>query len=122
MQLDSGSRAARVCIVFSFPRQAIADLPAGVTHPQHLAYIDYYSTFRQHPEPNHEMYKITRPAQNNILASAIIPVTSILRSVHLFPKFGPVAPRDWTSSNVLDRCTDFYTSPWSDRHAYTSMY
>lgn len=119
---NTGSRVARVRIVFSFPPQAKAELPAGIEHPQHLAYVDYYSAFRERSEPNHGMYKVSRLAPNNLFASAIIPVTSILRSVHLFPKFGPVAPRDWTSSNVLDQCTDFYTSPWSDRHAYISMY
>ncbi|KAJ7939758.1 hypothetical protein B0H13DRAFT_1850529 [Mycena leptocephala] len=59
------------------------------------------------PEPNHAMYKISRPAEHT---ATVIPVANIRSSVQLFPdpEFGPIAPRDWTSQNVLERCKKFY--------------
>ncbi|KAJ7806482.1 hypothetical protein B0H14DRAFT_2381895, partial [Mycena olivaceomarginata] len=48
------------------------------------------------PEPNHLMFEISRLEER--LAS-IIPVENIRRSVHLFPQFGPVVSRNWSSQN-----------------------
>ncbi|KAJ6555889.1 hypothetical protein B0H19DRAFT_947317, partial [Mycena capillaripes] len=42
------------------------------------------------------------------------------RSIHLLPKFGPVAPQDWKSSNVLEKCKLFFANPLTDRHVYHS--
>lgn len=64
------------------------------------------------------MYKISRPVER---VASIIPAANLRRSVHLFPQFGPVAPRHWTSVNVLEECAKFYLSPWSDRHAYVTL-
>ncbi|KAJ7931821.1 hypothetical protein B0H13DRAFT_1593797 [Mycena leptocephala] len=61
------------------------------------------------------MHEISRPEERVV---SIIPVENIRRSIHLFPQFGPVVPRNWTGQNVLDMARKFYVSPWSDRHAY----
>ncbi|KAJ7797267.1 hypothetical protein B0H14DRAFT_2389918 [Mycena olivaceomarginata] len=74
--------------------------------------------FPRRPEPIHLMYKISRLEDR---VASIIPVENIWRSIHLFPQFGPVVPREWTSQNVLDKATKFYVSPWSDRHAYITI-
>ena len=50
--------------------------------------------------------------------ASIIPVDFILRSVHLFPFFGPQAPRTWNTFNVLEVCNTFYVNPFSDRDNY----
>ncbi|KAJ7340027.1 hypothetical protein DFH08DRAFT_915752 [Mycena albidolilacea] len=84
----------------------------------HLAYVEWLSKFPNAPEPNHAMYKISQPAEHS---ATIIPVANIRRSVQLFPEFGPIAPRDWTSQNVLERCRKFYVSPWSDHHSYVTI-
>ncbi|KAF8164640.1 hypothetical protein K438DRAFT_1467206, partial [Mycena galopus ATCC 62051] len=62
-----------------------------------LAYVEWFTPFPGHPEPNHLMYKISRPQER---VASVIPVESIRRNIHLFPQFGPVVPRDWTSQNV----------------------
>ena len=81
--------------------------------------MELFQPFTPAPEPNHGMYKVSRSlnATGEQLA-LIIPVDEIHQSVHLYPKFEAVAPRDWTSSNVLEQYTQFYTNPWTDRHAY----
>ncbi|KAJ7720056.1 hypothetical protein B0H14DRAFT_2298290, partial [Mycena olivaceomarginata] len=52
------------------------------------------------PEPDHLMYKVNRSLKDGDRLSSIIPVANIRRSVHLLPKFGPVAPAEWKSTNV----------------------
>jgi len=110
---------AQIRFLFSLPENVIKDLLPNVNPPTHLAYVELFQPFIPAPDPDHGMYKVlwSLNATGEHLA-LIIPVDEIHQSVHLYPKFGPIAPRDWTSSNVLERCTQFYTNPWTDRHAY----
>jgi hypothetical protein len=114
-----GFRVAQVRVVFAPPQNILKDLPPGVKLPAHLAYVELFQPFTPAPDPNHGMYKVSR-SLNAIgeRMALIVSVDAIHRSVHLYPKFGTVAPRSWTSSNVLEQCTQFYTNPWTDRHAY----
>ncbi|KAJ7694726.1 hypothetical protein B0H14DRAFT_3100604 [Mycena olivaceomarginata] len=111
-------RVGRVRAVFSLSERVLNVVFTGPKPAKHLAYVEWFSKFPNAPDPNHKMYKISRPVE---CTTSIIPVSNIRRSVHLFPQFGPVAPREWTSENVLDLCTKFYVSPWSDRHAYVTI-
>ncbi|KAJ7839453.1 hypothetical protein B0H14DRAFT_3086954 [Mycena olivaceomarginata] len=114
----SGYRVGRVRVVFKLSKQVTAALFPGVPPPGHLAYVEWFSAFPLRPEPNHLMYKISRLEER---IANIIPIENIRRSIHLFPQFGNVVPRSWTSQNVLDSATKFYVSPWSDRHAYITV-
>ncbi|KAH7904086.1 hypothetical protein BJ138DRAFT_1019618, partial [Hygrophoropsis aurantiaca] len=53
---------------------------------------------------------------------SVVPVASLRRSIHLIPKFGPIAPREWTSSNVLEQCSTFFVNCFTDRHAYLTIF
>ena len=88
----------------------------------HLAYVEWFSQIPQNPELNSSMYKISRSFKHGKRVASIIRVSDIFRSVALFPKFGMVAPREWTSANVLDECTTFYVNPFMDRHSYINIY
>ena len=50
--------------------------------------------------------------------ASVIPVDSIIGSVHLIPRFGPVTPREWNSFSVLELCNTFYVNPFSSRDNY----
>ncbi|KAJ7859622.1 hypothetical protein B0H14DRAFT_3084916 [Mycena olivaceomarginata] len=113
-----GYRVGQVRVVFSLTERIRGLIFPAEKPPVHLAYVEWFSKFPNTPEPNHRMYKISRPDERY---ASIIPVANIRRSVHLFPQFGPVAPCDWTSENVLEWCKKFYVSPWSDRHAYITI-
>ena len=98
-------------MVFSLPRGE-AQGPS-----ERLAYVEWFSKFTT-PASNHGMHKLKRSAQSGERVASIIPVSSIRRSAHLFPKFGQVVPEDWTSENVLEKCSVFYLNPFSDRNMY----
>ncbi|KAJ7189876.1 hypothetical protein GGX14DRAFT_382746, partial [Mycena pura] len=87
-----------------------------------LAYVEWFSSFKSQPERHHLMYRVTRTIRDGDRLASIIPVDNIRRSVHLLPKFGPVAPLEWKSHTVLDQCPIFFASPWTDRHMYATLY
>ena len=117
-----GFQIAQVRAIFSFPRVARDELPPNVHAPKHLAYVELFTPFTQQPHADHRLYTVSRRiADGGHRIAAILPATDICRSVHLYPKFGPVAPREWTSSTVLDLASHFYANPWTDRHAYITI-
>ncbi|KZT18176.1 hypothetical protein NEOLEDRAFT_1103767 [Neolentinus lepideus HHB14362 ss-1] len=113
-------RVAQVRVVFSLPPRAIASL-FRVPPPQHLAYVEWFSSFSPRPDPTSGMYKITRAVRDGQRLASIIPVSQICRSVHLLPKFGPMVPRHWTSDSVLDDAPAFFVNPFLDRHTYVLL-
>jgi hypothetical protein len=118
-QQQSGYRLGRVRVVFSIPEQALDRMfRPGVVVPSHLAYVEWFTPFDDNPDPVHGLYKVksTRTEEGHVCS--VIPVTNVRRSAHLYPKFGPVAPPEWTSSNVLDLCTTFLLNSFSDKHLY----
>ena len=102
--------------------QGITDVPRipPSERPKHLAYVEWFSQFERSPHPDHGLYKVTRSLTDR--RASIIPVERIERSCHLFPHFGPVAPREWTSSNVLEKCGTFYLNAYADLETFMLVY
>ncbi|KAJ7096864.1 hypothetical protein C8R44DRAFT_643819 [Mycena epipterygia] len=119
-----GYRVGQVRVIFAIPDKHIKKIfQAGVIVPKYLVYVEWFTAFKKQPEPDHLMYKISRALdRDGDRMASIIPIDNIRRSVHLFPKFGQVAPREWTSSNVLEKCTTFFVSCFTDRHSYVTIY
>src|SRR6267378_8011540 len=67
---------------------------------------------------NSNLFRISRLMARGERRVSIIPVSLILSSIQLFPKFGPQAPVSWSSSNVLESATSFYVNSFSDRFLY----
>lgn len=114
-----GYHVGRVRVIFSLSERARQVMFAdGVDVPGHLAYIQWFSAL-QDPDPNHLLHNVLplHDVDGTHVAS-VIPVANIRRSVHLIPKFGRVAPQEWTSSNVLDCCESFLVNGFTDRHFY----
>ena len=111
---------SHIRIVFSLPMFSLSTLFLdGARIPQHLAYVEWYSPLPGDPEQNHLLYKVLPEREpDGSRTCSIIPLANIRRSVHLFPKFGPFAPQEWTSYNVLDLCNTFYLNDFTDRHMY----
>ncbi|KII92122.1 hypothetical protein PLICRDRAFT_103181 [Plicaturopsis crispa FD-325 SS-3] len=120
-----GYRVMQVRAVFSLSKAALDRMfpdPSEPRPPKHLAYVEWFTPFSVNPEPHYGMYKVKRVVRDGQRIASIIPVSRIRRSVHLFPKWGPVAPREWKSSSVLDDAPAFLVNCWLDRHSYITLY
>ncbi|KAI9068635.1 hypothetical protein FKP32DRAFT_1561245 [Trametes sanguinea] len=119
----AGYRVGQVRLIFKLPRKAHARLFPGFEPPEHLAYVEWFTAFTQ-PDPIHGMYKVSRSvrARDGARLASVIEVRNIRRSCHLIPQFGPVVPRDWLSSNVLERCSTFWVNPFTDRHTFMVVF
>jgi hypothetical protein len=101
----------QIRVVFSLPKDE-TQAPS-----ERLAYVEWFTKFTS-PESNHGMYKLNRSMEGGARVASIIPVSSIRRSIHLFPRFDHVVPEDWTSDNVLENCNTFYLNPLVDRNMH----
>ncbi len=84
--------------------------------PQHLAYVEWFTPFSANPEPNSKLYKVARALHGNSRIVSIVPVTSVVQSIHLSPLPGPAIPLDWSSQTILDECRNFLVNSFSDHH------
>ncbi|KAI0635780.1 hypothetical protein C8Q77DRAFT_1029643, partial [Trametes polyzona] len=64
-----------------------------------LAYIEWFTPFAA-PNPVHGLYKVSRSVHGDTRLASVVEVCELRHSCHLLPEFGPVAPRDWSSSTV----------------------
>ena len=120
---------AQVRLIFSFRDEATRERVFGAQAnkaPTHFAYVEWFSRFRENPEPWHGLHRVKRMIINNsrvedTRAAAIVPVERIQRSVSLIPRFGRVLDPAWNADNVLEVCPEFYVNSFSDKHAYITM-
>lgn len=107
-------------VVFEIPNRVIEEVftAPNTPPPGILAYVEWFSPIPVTRSSTHGLYKVTRLTQAGRRRASIIPVTSIIRSVHLFPTFGPHVPQEWNTFTVLELCNSFYINPFSDRENY----
>ncbi|KAI9446292.1 hypothetical protein H4582DRAFT_1804629, partial [Lactarius indigo] len=87
-----------------------------------LAYVEWFMSFSWEPEHNSGLHKISHCfLPDGTKPASIIPVINIFRSIHLYLKFGRVAPASWMSSNILEMCKTFYLNLFTDRHLYRDL-
>ncbi|KAJ3553348.1 hypothetical protein NP233_g12667 [Leucocoprinus birnbaumii] len=118
-----GCQVGRIRCIFSLPQSAVnVWFPHGWSHP-HLAYVQWYTSFRKAQlDPNSQLYQVSPIIKDGEHQASIVPLSLIKQSVHLLPKFGPVAPVDWKSSTVLDQARVFYVNSFTDRFSYSTVY
>ncbi|THV03910.1 hypothetical protein K435DRAFT_909634 [Dendrothele bispora CBS 962.96] len=112
MQVTRDTRVAQVRLVFTVPEKSADYLFEGIPvkdRPRHLAYVEWFSPFGTQPDENCGLYKVSRCNVEGGRLASVVDVRRLVRSIHLFPRFGRIADRDWTSSTVLDQCTTTYS-------------
>lgn len=124
-RIPPGYRVAQVRVVFKIPSKSIQhlfqDVNAARDVAKHLAYVEWFTPFQARRDPNHLMYRVSRSVRNGRRLASIVPVESFQRSVHLLPRFGNTAPREWSSFSVLEQCNTFYVNPFSDRDMFLTI-
>ncbi|KAF8258517.1 hypothetical protein EI94DRAFT_1774184 [Lactarius quietus] len=116
----NGYHIGHIRVVFRLPEKSLRTLfRIEDNTPKHLVYVKWYMAFSQNLDPDNLLFKIT-PQRNRDggRMCSIIPLANIQRSVHLIPKFGPVAPQEWKSSTVLDLANVFFVNSFTDSHLY----
>ncbi|KAG9316931.1 hypothetical protein JVU11DRAFT_3012 [Chiua virens] len=114
-------QVARLRVVFQIRKKDMAALfPAATKQPDYLAYVEWFTPFGQ-MDPNLQLYQVSRSVRQGRRLASVIDVEKICRSCHLFPNFGPAAPREWKSSNVLDLASSFLVNPFVDRNSYMTL-
>ena len=120
MFIPTGYRIGRIRVVFSLPEHSIPLLLPNINEvPKHFAYVEWYTPFTEDPDPDSLLFKISplKDMAGGRICS-IIPIANIRRSVQLLPKFGAVAPQEWTSNTVLDVAKVFFVNSFTDVHSY----
>jgi len=111
-------------VIFSLAKQAQKSVFVGdELPPKYFAYVEWFLKFSAVAEDNHLMYKIRHSfLSDGRRDSSIIPVEWVQWSVHLIPRFGPVAPRTWKALDVLEQAEAFYINLFTDQHTYITVY
>jgi len=113
-------RVSQVRVMFTLPPKSIPLLfPPTVHLPTHLAYVEWFTPFLPAPDHNSGLYKLSRSLHGGDTMASIVSVADIERSVHLIPRFGVMAPREWTSETVLEDCDTFWLNSYIDRHTFS---
>ena len=124
INLHAGYCVVQVRVIFQIPNSSIQHVfpdNAPGELPKHLAYVEWFTPFSARPDANHLMYRVSRLMKHGKRVASIIPVESFKRSVHLIPKFGNTAPREWSSFSVLEQCSNFYVNPFSDKDIFMTI-
>lgn len=114
------TRVAQVHLVFTISEavsERIFDVIPIHNRPRYLAYVEWFSPLPRQVHADTGMYPITRSYDGGDRLCSVIDIRRIVRSAHLLPKYGvgQIASKlDWTSSDVLDRCTSFWLNNHSD--------
>ncbi|KAG1788962.1 uncharacterized protein HD556DRAFT_1244551, partial [Suillus plorans] len=78
-----------------------------------------FTPFPSAPDRNNGLYKLSTLMRGSDRVASIVPVGDIVRSIHLIPKFGDSALREWTSETVLEDCNTFWVNSYIDRHTFS---
>ena len=99
---NKGILVAQVHVIFQLPSEYGFETP--------LAYVEWYTPLQLY-SPSLRMYQVSRSSWSRYQCASIIPVTQIIQSCHLIPKFSTKIGYTWDSENVLDFTDVYYLNP-----------
>ncbi|KAF8808413.1 Zn-finger domain-containing protein [Phlegmacium glaucopus] len=94
-----GLRVGQVRLIFALPEYL-----RGHNLPRFHACIEWFNPFRA-PNPDTQLFSVNHPRTP---VTEIVPLTSIVSSCYLTPRFGTTYhPARWSSTDVLEECKYF---------------
>lgn len=100
---------AQVRVIFILP-----DHLRGRDLPKYHAYVEWFNPLRT-PDPDSLLHSVTRSYQHGRPLAEIIPLTDIVSSCHLIPKFGTnFHPARWNNVEILDNWKSFTLNKYID--------
>ncbi|TFK53193.1 hypothetical protein OE88DRAFT_1627519 [Heliocybe sulcata] len=103
---------AQVRVIFTLP----IHLRVAPQQAQQLAYVEWFTPPRA---TDHHLGLLSKSRWEvfpdaHLPHAEVIPLDRIVRSCHLFPKFGTGVPDSWRVDNVLEQSKGFYLNVWVD--------
>ncbi|THV08117.1 hypothetical protein K435DRAFT_641286 [Dendrothele bispora CBS 962.96] len=116
----TGTRIGQVRVIFTLPENQLYKLfPPDIVPPGHLAYVEWFTPFSQ---TESGMYRVKRQmTRDGTVHASVVPLSMILHSVQLFPKWGGSVPVEWTREMVLEQAPSVLLSPYRDIHTYFNI-
>ena len=83
--------------------------------PHKLVYIEWFTSFRA-PDPVSKLHSVSRTFRHQSPAANIVPLTDIVATCHLLPKFGTRfgSTGTWTHDTALENCQAFTLNKYID--------
>jgi hypothetical protein len=115
-----GYRVAQVRLIFKLICQ-------NTNHPLHekpLLYVQWFSKPADTTEDEIEMYLVERSLDlaNGKRVGSVIVQSSVLRFVHLIPRFGSNVDKSLTADNSIERARVFYINSFADKEIFKAIY
>ncbi|KAG2158664.1 uncharacterized protein EDB93DRAFT_1237945 [Suillus bovinus] len=113
-------RVGQVQVIFTLPPKSIPLLfPPTIHLPTHFAYVEWFTPFSPAPDCNSGLYKVSCSLRDGDTMASIVSIADIECSVHLIPRFGVMAQREWMSDTVLEDCDTFWLNLYIDRYTFS---
>ncbi|KAF8257911.1 hypothetical protein EI94DRAFT_1626436, partial [Lactarius quietus] len=87
-----GHQIAQIRAVFQIHKHLVDDIFPGTKPSIHLVNAEWFTPFLATWDPNHQLHRVSRSMHYDKQCVTVIPVESILGSVHLLPRFGSTPP------------------------------
>ncbi|KZV93297.1 hypothetical protein EXIGLDRAFT_646321, partial [Exidia glandulosa HHB12029] len=88
--------------------RVIFNLPPRFNFPDPLIYVEFFNPFQSQRAADVGLLRTSHSVRGGQYRAGVLRLDSIIRSCFLFPAFGPVLDRTWTSHNVFDKAKTFY--------------
>ena len=112
----TGLRVGQVRLIFALPEYL-----RGRDLPTYHACVEWFNPFRA-PNPDSNLYSVTRSHRNNLPITEIVPLASIVSSCYLTPKYGTnFHPARWSSANVLEECKSFTLNKYISHYMFYQL-
>lgn len=87
-----------------------------------LVYVQWFSKFKNTPDPNNKMFVIQQAKDTNgQIRGAVIPLTHVRQGCMLSPASKEWS-HEWKSQSILDQCSRFFVNNFQSKYTFCTIY